>query len=46
METLADGTLDAGEHEFTVDGGSLGGGRYFVTLVAGEMVQSVPLVEQ
>ena len=43
VETLAAGTLDPGEHEFTFDGGSLGSGRYFVTLVCGEMVQSVPL---
>ncbi len=46
VETLADGTLDPGEHEFTLDSGSLGSGRYFVTLVAGEVVQKVPLFEQ
>ena len=46
VETLAAGTLDPGEHEFTWDGDSLGSGRYFVTLVCGDMVQSVPLVEE
>ena len=46
VETLATGTFDPGEHEFTFDGGSLGSGRYFVTLVCGDMVQSVFLVEE
>ena len=46
VETLANETLDAGEYEFTFDGGSLGRGRYFVTLVCGETVQSVFLVEK
>ena len=46
VETLANETLDAGEYEFTFDGGSLGRGRHFVTLVCGETVQSVFLVEK
>jgi hypothetical protein len=46
VQTLASGNFTPGDYEFTWDGGSLGRGRYFVTLVSGHMVQRVPLVAE
>ena len=46
VETLASGNYTSGDYEFTWDAGNLGSGRYFVTLVAGQMVQKVPLIEE